>query len=466
MSAARAARASFSPAWLARRLAELAPDGRRARFCVALSGGVDSVALLAALRAGRVRLSNLRALHVDHHLHPSSARWRMHAAQTARSLGVPCKVLDAAVRRGAGLSIEAEARRERYRLFAQELGAGEVLLTAHHLDDQAETLLLQLLRGAGVAGLAAMPERTALGRGWHVRPLLAVSRAQVLAWARERGLEWVDDESNADERFDRNYLRRRIVPLLEARWPGFSGTLARSAGHMAEAQRLLERLARRDLARARDGAALSAPALRALDMDSRRNALRAWLRERELPRPDATRLETLVGPLLAARADATPTVEWPGAIVRRHRDRLIASVKEEAPGDGLRASSRSSSREAPLVWPWRRRRRIALPGGLGQLELLDDRHGEIDLARLPHPLELHRRRGGERLRMHANGPRRALKDLLREASLAPWERPHVPLVYGDDRLLAAVNVALDQSIRASPESRRRARLVWRRDASG
>lgn len=444
---------------LGARLAALIPGFPDCRLCVALSGGVDSVVLLTAVatlpRSTRPR--HLRALHVDHHLRPESALWRAHALRTARQLRVSCTVLDAEVNRARGTSLEAEARRARYALLAGALRDGETLVTAQHLDDQAETLLLQLLRGAGVAGLAAMPERAPLGRGWLVRPLLRVTRAGIERWARERQLAWVEDDSNVDERFDRNFLRRRVLPLLRERWPAAPEAIARAAGHLAEAQQLLDRLAVRDLEHASDGEALSAMALRALDPARRRNALRAWLRSRALPLPDTARLTEMAGTLLAARPGAVPRVEWDGASVERQGERVIAAARE--------CQALPSPGPAPgLTWHWRRRRTLALPGG-GRLCLRADAHGDLDLGRLPHPLELRFRRGGEKLLLRRDGGgRRAVKALLREARLTPAERAHVPLLFAADRLLAVGDLHLDAGVRADAGSVRRARLVWERCA--
>ncbi|HEV2287260.1 MAG TPA: tRNA lysidine(34) synthetase TilS, partial [Steroidobacteraceae bacterium] len=228
----------FNGMWLRRRLAALLPDLAERELCVAFSGGADSTALLAALAGQSGKLGALRALHVDHGLHPDSAAWAARAVAAARGLGVPCGVLDAKVARGRGDSLEARAREARYRLFEAALRPGEVLLSAHHEDDQLETVLLMLLRGAGVAGLAAMPELVRFGPGLLVRPLLSRSRAALAAFVRAAGLPHLEDPSNLDERLDRNYLRRRVLPALRERWPAAAATVSRSARHAAEAGRL------------------------------------------------------------------------------------------------------------------------------------------------------------------------------------------------------------------------------------
>jgi tRNA(Ile)-lysidine synthase len=431
-----------------------------AAICVALSGGVDSTALLAGLAETRLHGLRLRALHVNHGLHPNAPRWAAHCRKLARQLSVPLRVASVKVARERGTSLEEAARVARYRCFAQQLRSGEVLLTAHTQDDQLETVLLQLFRGCGLPGLAAMPAIAPLGPGSLARPLLACSRTQLEAWARARGLIWVEDDTNLDERFDRNYLRRRVLPAVRDRWPGVGAAVARSARHAAEAQRLLATLARPDLERASDGAALSVKALRSLPSDRRRNVLRLWIAAAGRTLPDARRLEEIAGPLIDARADAHPQVEWGGdapagrrLVVLRHAD-VLSLVEREPVLDATAPATQ-------LAWEWQQSRQCALPDG-GTLELTSERLGPIDLDALPPRLDITWRRGGERLRVRPGGPRRALKSLLQEAHVPLAERARLPLILADGALIAAADLWIDESVRAPAAARRRGRLVWRK----
>ena len=318
--------AAFSEEWLESRLATLLPEFPRVSLCVALSGGLDSVTLLAALagsaaRAGgahgsartrrgassaarRLRASSLRAIHIHHGLRPNADSWAEHCSKLAAKLRVPLEVFKVNVPQRRGDSVEASARVARYAAFAQSLQPGEVLLTAHHQDDQLETVLLQLLRGTGIPGLAAVSEVSPFARGRLVRPLLTCSRASLEEWARAHSLSWVDDDSNADERYDRNYLRHTVAPLIRERWPGADAALSRTARHAAEARRLLESIARADVERASVGASLSTQRLRALDPDRRRNALRFWIGRAGFIVPDTRRLAHPAGGLRSRRAGA------------------------------------------------------------------------------------------------------------------------------------------------------------------
>jgi tRNA(Ile)-lysidine synthase len=450
----------FGPAWLRERLARLLPDGRDPPLAVAFSGGADSTALLAALAQLPGRRRRLRAIHIDHGLHADSAAWSRHAAQVARSLGVPFVARATHVPRARGESLEAAARTLRYRLLGEVLAAGEVLLTAHTQDDQLETVLLQLLRGAGVAGIAAMPEIAPLAGGWLVRPLLPRARAELRDWLAGEGLAWVEDPSNADLALDRNYLRARVLPPIRARWPGAGTTVARAARYAAEAQRLLDGLARADIGHASHGAHLSVPALRTLSAERRRNALRYWIAAAGLGVPPARRLEEIAGPMLAARADAQPFVEWQGARVQRAAGLL------ELTATGTRGRESPPARDGQITWAWREAPVCALGEGCGELLIRPAAHGPLDTAALPEALSVRWRRGGERLRPVRGGPRRTLKSLLQEAHVLPAERARLPLLYAGARLIAVADLWLDESVRATRASAARARLAWRYPGRG
>jgi tRNA(Ile)-lysidine synthase len=458
----------FGPAWLGRQLSQLLPGFPARALCVAFSGGADSTALLAALAALAPRPTRLRAVYVDHRLQPQAAAWGRQCRRVARSLGVPCEVLVARIRRTAGESPEAAARAARYGLLAPRLAAGEALLTAHHEDDQLETVLLQLLRGAGLAGLAAMPPCMPLGRGLLVRPLLGVPRAELRAWLRGTGVTWIEDPSNRDERFDRNYLRCQVLPAILGRWPGAAGAVARAARHVADAQRLLDALAAADADRASHGRALAVPVLRTLPPERRRNALRFWITRSGYLVPPTRRLEEIAGAMLAARRDAHPEVTWSGARVERAGELLLLRAVA-APSAISHAASRATAgarqegtAAGVLRWRWRRQPRRQFAPGQGTLALEADARGPLDLDALDATLAIRLRRGGERLRPVRGGARRTLKSLLQEARVPLAERASMPLIYAGEQLVAVADRWVDESVQARPSSTRRARFVWTR----
>ena len=393
---------------------------------MAFSGGVDSTALLSAL-AELARATpglKLRALYVDHGLQHASAHWPKKVRQSARHLGVTCTVERVAIGIDGGESLEAAARTARYAVLRGQLRAGEVLLTAHHQDDQLETVLLQLARGAGVPGLAAMPANAAFGAGRHLRPLLGVSHAALVAYVQSRKLEWIEDPMNTDLRFERAFIRASVIPALRKRWPGIAANISRSARHMGDAQLLLDALAQRDWVHARDGDRLALAALAGLDRARALNLLRYWIRRAGRPLPSAGNLERLLSMMTRAAEDAAPRVRWPGADVRRYRGRLYLAESHELPALPLGA------------WTWSRAA-LELGAGLGALKLLPGR-GTAALARtrLPASLEVRAAAAGAALRPAPGARQRTLRNLFQEHGLVPWARAHIPLLYAGRELIA------------------------------
>ena len=412
----------FDPESLVRVLAPLEPAGR---VWIAFSGGLDSTALLRAAAAVRERLpGDLWAVHIDHGLHPDSGRWEAHCRQTCEDLAVPIVSRRTEARPARGESPEAAARAARYGEFAALLAPGDLLLCAHHQDDQAETLLLALVRGGGVHGLAAMPAVSELGLGRLVRPFLEVPRAALEHYIRTLGMTWLTDPANGNLALDRNYLRQLVLPLMRERWPAVSATLARSAGHCAEAAALVDLAAGKALASLggeRPGTLLI-PGLERLELPLRKAVLRLWLRRRGFPIPDSAHLSRILNEVLPARPDAEPLVAWRGCEVRRYRQDLYA-LRPLPPVPG--------TEDLPWVGPV-----LELPYGLGTLTRVPP---PAPAPALP-PLRV--RFGVPELscRPPGGGYGRALKKLFQEAGVPSWLRPYVPLVFDGDRLRAVAGV--------------------------
>ncbi len=425
---------AFSAERLAAALDGLDPGWRGAKLCVAVSGGLDSAVLLHALallapKAGAA----LRAFHVDHGLQPSAPEWARACADSCRGLGIPFATAALALAPRKGESVEAAAREARYAALAGALADGERVLTAHHRDDQLETVLIQLLRGSGLAGLAAMPARAALGGGWLLRPLLGFDRAELAAYAHGHGLAWHEDPMNAGLRFDRAWLRQRVLPALRERWPAAAATVARSSRHVAEAARLLEEVAVADAAGVLEAGRLSIAGLARLSRERQSNLLRWWLRSRGLGAPPAARLGRGFEDLLAARPDRAPCLAWEGGEIRRYRGRLYALAGLPKPqADGVRSAA---------AWD--------LGAGLGCLRLVAGSHGGLCATRAASP-ELRFRAGGEHLKPHPGRPRKRLKDLCQEAGVVPWMRNRLPLVYVGAKLAAVGDLWIDAGFAARP----------------
>jgi tRNA(Ile)-lysidine synthase len=450
----------LSPQALSRQVIEafLVATTPKPRVAVAFSGGLDSTVLAHMFVTHRRRLGALRLIHVDHGLQQASREWARRCARQSRGWQVPLKTLRAKVVVGRGQSLEAAAREARYRLLGAELSPGEILVTAQHLEDQAETLLLQLFRGAGVAGLSAMPGEAPLALGTIRRPLLAHSRVELEHYARSHGLEWIDDPTNRQDHFARNYLRNRVMPLLREKWRGVDGAIARSARHMSEAARLLEATATRDLNAVADGGGLNVAALRGLEPARRRNALRAFISRAGIEPPSAATLMEITGAFLRAREDAQPEVRWSGAVIRRRAGRLeLQALAHASPGRETETARKS--------WHWADHREFILNDAGDVVVLIDDPEGPIDLDKLPHRIELRPRQGGETLRPAPRARTQSLKKLLQAARLTVEERARLPLLFAGEgpkgRLIAAGRRWIDASVQATVKSRRRARLEWK-----
>ena len=451
--------AAPTPAALAERIVALAGDGHSTGLViVALSGGADSAALLHLLARGPLG-ARLRAIHCDHGLHPSSAEWAARCAALCARLAVPLEVVRLLIDARSPSGLEAAARAERYAALAERLGPHDLLLTAHHADDQAETFLLMALRGSGVAGLAAMPEVAPLGQGLHLRPLLGVRRAALAAHARRHALDPIEDPSNADLGRDRNRIRHAVLPQLAPRWPDAAEALGRAAAWCGEASELLAQHADEDLARWIDGQAphrIPVAPLAALGAPRLRNVLRRWLQTLALPIPPATALERVLGELLPARRDARARVDWPGAWIAKHRDHLYAGATLAAfAGEAL---------------AWDGRQPLALPAG-GVLALepgLDHGPGHgtaaasacLRLDHLGRGLEVRFRAGAERIQPAGSAHHRPLKKLLCERGVLPWMRGRLPLLFVDGELAAVPGVCVAEG-HQSPRGAPGLAVVWR-----
>jgi tRNA(Ile)-lysidine synthase len=392
---------------------------------IGYSGGRDSHVLLHALRgltAGDPQRV-LSAIHVHHGLRPEADAWEAHCEQACADLDVPLEVVRVAVPAASKSGPEAAARQSRYQAFEARLGDGEVLCLAHHRDDQAETFLLQLLRGAGPEGLSAMPARAVLGKGSVVRPLLEVAPAAIRDYADVSRLCWIDDPSNDDRRFNRNYLRHEVIPILLARWPAAMRTIARAAANQAAVARAAQSVGAQALSGA-GGAAetLACEAIARLDPDAARLAVRVWLKRRGFSPPSKALLNRILHEVVGARLDAEPLVAWPGAEVRRYRGALYLMPPLLKP-------------DAGAVHSWDPGAPLDMVHGSLSAEVCVGEGLSAALCR-DRRLEVRFRRGGERCRPAGEAHSSSLKACFQRRGIPPWERDRLPLIFLDAELAA------------------------------
>ena len=391
-------------------------------FLVAYSGGLDSHVLLHLM--SRIPDIALRAVHIDHGLQDVSPWWSRHCRDVCSDFGIPLDRISLKLEVPSGQSVEAYARSKRYAAFADLLEPDEILLTGHHQNDQAETLLIQLLRGAGGAGLASMPMISGFDQGQHLRPLLNLPREQLEVYADHHNLNFVEDTSNADLRFDRNFLRHQILPQLKERWPGSVQTLSRAAMLQGETQRLLDSYVSQDLefmAGSVEGT-LSAQLILECQPERRRALIRQWIANSGFRCPSSKKLQHIISDVFQAGQDANPLVHWEGAQVRRYRDDVYImpplaehDIYQNFTWDakhGLKIESLGLTLGASYLESW--------------ADKISAKNGSLTVSF---------RQGGEVIKPAGSDKTLTLKDLFQKFSIPPWLRDRIPLLFLDDELI-------------------------------
>ena len=400
-------------------------------FWIAYSGGMDSHVLLHAMAQLRDSFKfKLRVVHINHNLNSQADKWAKHCQHICAELAVTCEIIQIQINHKPRESLEACARTARYNAIAKLLETDDVVLTAQHADDQTETVLLQLLRGAGVAGLAAMPEKSQLGVGWLVRPLLNYSHDQLLKYAKY--LQWIEDDSNTNTKFDRNFLRHEIIPKLKQRWVNINKTIGRVANNLAEADKLIKILAEQDLQLCigKEPNQLLISSLTDLEPIRQRNLLRFWFKQLNLTIPSAAQLQHVIDDILTAKPERQPLVSWQGGEVRRYKQHLFAMPNlPPVPTDTI---------------TWLFPNPINLP--FGQLTAQKVQSGGLNLP-LETTLQIRFRKNGEFLQLHKH--KHSVKKLLQTAQIPAWQRPFIPLIYLDDMLIAIPNIGVSDQFIAS-----------------
>lgn len=396
------------------------------RYLVGFSAGLDSTVLLHALAESRTELNAIiEAVHIHHGLQAEANTWIEHCKRVCQRYTIPVRIIPVNAHPSHGESPEAAARQARYGAIRHLVSQDVCLLTAHHQDDQAETLLLQLLRGAGPAGLAAMPQITCFGKGWHVRPLLSFTRADLEAYARAHRLSWIVDPSNRELIYDRNFIRHRVIPALRERWPSCVQTLARAAAHQGMAVSLMDELARIDLSATAGSRpyTLSARAVRNLSTQRQFNVLRAWISGRGLPLPTNRQVIQIRKDVVYSRWDGIPRVHWTGAELRRYRDDLYAMTP-------------LSEHDPRQVIQWNLKEPLKFSNLGIELKISNLTAMGFTLSEDQRNVNIRFRRGGELCKPQGSNHHRSLKKLFQDAGVPPWERDRIPLIYMGDELVA------------------------------
>jgi len=420
------------------RILEALPAIQTARTCViAYSGGIDSHVLLHLCHVAGL---SVRAVHIHHGIQAEADFWDRHCAEVCSKLDIAYKCIHVDADPGPGESPEDAARNARYRALENELRRGEVLLTAHHQDDQAETLLLQLMRGAGPAGLASMPEIKSFGRGYLARPLLGFSQQLLTAYAEQHQLAWVDDPSNADTSFDRNFIRKQVMPRLMQNWPDANQAISQAASLQQNSLEVIEAMAATDLAAVstQQRNSLSISKLSQLSEVRQYNVLRYWINAAGYDKPRRNILQEVIASVLPAAEDATPLVLWGSTEIRRYQDTLYI----------LQALN---SHEIHHVYTWDGEQPLHIETLNLELSLKQAAGKGLKQDAVARTMTVRFRQGGEQLRPHGRQHTHSLKKLMQEAGIPPWQRYRIPLIYIDHQLACVCGYWVAESFSVSAD---------------
>lgn len=464
------------------------------KYLIAYSGGIDSHVLLHLCSQLKNSPSGFEqsfsAVYIDHGLSQHSKKWGKHCQHICFELDIPLTIIEVDARPKSGQSPEASARTARYQAFSQLLADNECLLTAQHLDDQAETLLLQLLRGSGTKGLSSMPRIKPFSRGYLCRPILDYKKQDILEYAKQHQLQWIEDESNQEQRFDRNYLRQTVVPLLEKRWPAVKENFAKSAEVLSESQLLLDHLADSDLQSLffvnhdsiiEYDKILLEPIINLLNSKPHNsleyrheqarlnNLLRHWINRNNLPMPSKKILEEIVQAVILAGKDAMPLVSWRrDAIhceIRRYRDKLYlldVSTSYQNPVISMKAQKKKTSPDVDLILTLEQPIFLDKTNTCLKLSYAADKEASKGFDRqllLSKTISVRFRQGGERYRQTSESHSHSLKHWFQEQAIPPWEREHIPLIFWGDELLQIGQHIVNFSLK-NEHSEDQMRIIW------
>ena len=394
-------------------------------YYIAYSGGLDSTVLLHAMCNAKLPI---HAVHINHHLQIGSDAWQQHCETTCKQWKINISVKHAEIQKSPQKSLEDVAREARYKLLEKFVDEKSAIVTAHHQDDLAETILLQLLRGAGPAGLAAMPVDKKFAQGTHLRPLLSVTRTELQNYAESHELEWVEDPSNSECDYDRNYLRKEVMPKLLQRWPAALKTLSRSAQLQSEALSCLQELARIDFLSAGTDQeqTISVRVLQELSDERIKNVLRYWIQSHQMRTPSRKTMQQIVSDVVRKKEiETTPLQTWKDGEIRRYQDQLYL-MRPMSPHDPSQ------------VLRWKIDQPLLIKSLNRTLKPSELKENQVVVPDGVKELVVRFREGGERLKPIGQNQHRSLKNLLNEAGVPPWERSRIPLLYHQDQLISVL----------------------------
>lgn len=410
------------------------------KIWIAYSGGMDSSVLLHLVHENISSIEqSLEVVYVNHGLHEKSNEWAEFCRRQCKDYGVTFTQLDIKEALPKGCSIEAWAREQRYSLLAEIMNDNDLLLTAHHQDDQVETFFIQALRGGGPRGLASMPLYKKTMKGIHVRPLLEFRHSELATYAKEHELSWHDDPSNAETRYDRNYLRHKVLSIVEQRWPAYRETISRLVSHQQDYKVLLDEIGREDLSRvlSADTFNLQVDQLRKLSVERQKNILFTWIQERQLEPPGSKHIKKIISDLITADNDNAPCVNWKDVELRRYRNGLYASKRLVMPIENNK-------------YEWNILETLIIEDEVLMASSESGTGVSKDKVKNKKVIVQYRQ-GGEKLKPHNKTHSKTVKQLFQERGVLPWLRDRFPLIYVDEELAVIPGLCIDKKYAADKD---------------
>jgi tRNA(Ile)-lysidine synthase len=417
---------------------------------IAYSGGLDSLVLLHVLASIQDKIkTKLVAVHINHGISKDADLWVKHCQDKCASYAIELQTFSIDLSDKSDKGTEAFAREKRYEVLGNLISSHDLLLTAHHMDDQLETILLQLLRGSGPDGLVGMPQAREFSKGILLRPLIDYSREEIHDYALSESLSWVEDESNKSNKYDRNFLRNKIIPELLTRWPGALKTVQRAAKHQAEARSLINEIAGNDLDVVCDSEyiKLDLSGFDNLSGIRKKNVLRAWIKKNKLETPNARIIEKIITEVVHANIDRNPCVKWKGGEIRRYRGYLYI-MKSLPPHD------------VEMSKPWNLEETLELTSGCLKA-IFGKGHGIKKDMLSNNIVEIRYRQGGEQIKLPGRKETHDLKKLFQEHGVPPWIRDRIPIIYYENKLIAVADFWIESKYAAS-ESEAAWQIIWER----
>jgi len=432
--------ANLDSNWLFNSLKKFPAQSEIKTWWLAYSGGVDSQVLLHLLsQLKQSHNINVQAVYIDHGLQQESKQWQQHCAMSCESLSIPFQAISVNAKAPKGESPEASARHARYTALEKLIKNGDCLLTAQHQDDQAETFLLQLFRSAGAAGLSAMPFYTSFSKGWHLRPLLNINQQQIVKYAEQNNLSWVEDPSNQNNKYDRNLIRNTFMPLLKKRWLSIGRTIAIAAQQQAENKYLIDELASEDLSKIdAENNSLCVDDLKKLSEARCRNLLRYFIKQQGYDIAPRKVMQQIISQVFNAKEDARPDIRWSDAVIHRFKNRLY--ILSEIDHDETQ------------VFHWHAREELIIDSLNLKISMQLTSKAGLKEDVLDQKLQIRFRQSGEKIQPAGRGGSHSLKKLFQEASVPPWERSRIPLIYLDDELIAVAGYWIAEAHKAEKNS--------------